>query len=90
MYLLENPRKKEFVVSELARGRVNKFLLVGSNRMLVVKVAIVKLRFFLVDLLFILRIARLNPPQVFYWFGFPESSYHCVIYISATLHNMII
>ena len=36
LYLLENPRKKEFVVSELARGRVSKFLLVGSNRMLVV------------------------------------------------------
>ena len=36
LYLLENPRKKEFVVSKLARGRVNKFLLVGSNRMLVV------------------------------------------------------
>ena len=34
--LLENPRKKEYVVSELARGRVSKFLLVGSNRMLVV------------------------------------------------------
>ena len=36
LYLLENPRKKEFVVSELARGRASKFLLVGSNRMLVV------------------------------------------------------
>ena len=36
LYLLENPRKKESVVSELARGRVNKFLLVGSNRILVV------------------------------------------------------
>ena len=36
LYLLENPRKKEFVVSELARGRVSKFLLVGSNKMLVV------------------------------------------------------
>ena len=36
LYLLENPRKKESVLSELARGRVNKFLLVGSNRMLVV------------------------------------------------------
>ena len=36
LYLLENPRKKEFVVSELARGHVSKFLLVGSNRMLVV------------------------------------------------------
>ena len=34
--LLENPRKKESVVSEFARGRVSKFLLVGSNRMLVV------------------------------------------------------
>ena len=35
LYLLENPRK-ESVVSELACGRVSKFLLVGSNRMLVV------------------------------------------------------
>ena len=36
LYLLENPRKKEIVVSKFARGRVSKFLLVGSNRMLVV------------------------------------------------------
>ena len=36
LYLLENPRKKESVVSELARDRVSNFLLVGSNRMLVV------------------------------------------------------
>ena len=36
--LAENPRKKESMVSELARGRINKFLLVGSNRMLVVYV----------------------------------------------------
>ena len=36
LYLLENPRKKEFVVSELTRDRASKFLLVGSNRMLVV------------------------------------------------------
>ena len=36
LYLLENPRKKESVVSELARGRVSKFLLMGSNGMLVV------------------------------------------------------
>ena len=36
LYLLENPRKKKSVVSELACGRVSKFLLVGSNRMLVV------------------------------------------------------
>ena len=36
LYLLKNPKKKESVVSELACGHVNKFLLVGSNRMLVV------------------------------------------------------
>ena len=36
LYLLQNPRKKKSVVSELARGHVSKFLLVGSNRMLVV------------------------------------------------------
>ena len=36
LYLLENPRKKESVVSKLAHGRVSKFLLMGSNRMLVV------------------------------------------------------
>ena len=62
LYLLENLRKKEYVVSELARGRVNKFLLVGNNRMLVVKVATIKLLFFHSGFRFILRIARLNPP----------------------------
>ena len=36
LYLLENQRKKESVVSKLARGRVSKFLLVDSNRMLMV------------------------------------------------------
>ena len=36
LYLLKNPRKKESIVSKLARDRVNKFLLVRSNRMLVV------------------------------------------------------
>ena len=36
LYLLKNLRKKESVVSKLASGRVSKFLLVGSNRMLVV------------------------------------------------------
>ena len=35
--MLGNLRKKESVVSELARGRVSKFLLVGSNRMLVIE-----------------------------------------------------
>ena len=36
LYMLENPRKKESVVSKPARGRASKFLLVGSNKMLVV------------------------------------------------------
>ena len=36
LYLLENPRKKKFMVSELARDCVSKFQLVGSNGMLVV------------------------------------------------------
>ena len=36
LYLLKNPRKKESVVLEFAHGHVSKFLLVGSNRMLVV------------------------------------------------------
>ena len=36
LYLLENSRKKESMVLKLARNRVNKFLLVGSNRMLAV------------------------------------------------------
>ena len=36
LYLLENPRKKEFMVSKLAHGCVSKFILVGGNRMLVV------------------------------------------------------
>ena len=36
LYLLENLRKKESVVSELAHGCVSKFLLVSSDRMLVV------------------------------------------------------
>ena len=36
LYLLKNLRKKESVVSEFVRGRVSKFILVGSNRMLAV------------------------------------------------------
>ena len=42
------------------------------------------------DLLFTLRIVRLNPPQVFYRFGFPGSSYRFVIYFSVVLHDMIV
>ena len=36
LYLQENPKKKEFVLSELTHGCVSKLLLIGSNRMLVV------------------------------------------------------
>ena len=36
LYLLKNPKKKESVVSKFAHGLVSKFLLVGSNKMLVV------------------------------------------------------
>ena len=50
LYLLENPRKKESMVSELARGRVSKFLLVGNNRILVVKVLLNNFDSFIVDL----------------------------------------
>ena len=64
LYLLENPRKKESVVSELARGHVSKFLLVGSNRMLVVS-PVEQFRLFRSGFRFTLRIVRLNPPQVF-------------------------
>ena len=35
---------------------------------------------FIVDLFFTLRITRLNPPQVFYRFGFLGLSYRCVLY----------
>ena len=45
---------------------------------------------FIVDLLFTLRIVRLNLPQVFYRFGFLGPSYHCVLYFSAALHDMIV
>ena len=50
LYLLENLRKKESVILELTRGRVSKFLLVGSNRMLVVLVLLNNFDSFIVDL----------------------------------------
>ena len=53
------------MVLEFARGRVSKFLLVGSNRIVSGLSPIVKLRFFNSRFKFTLRIARLNPPQVF-------------------------
>ena len=89
LYLLENPRKKESVVLDLARGRVSKFLLVGSNKMLVVYVAIVKLRFYHSGFRFTLRIVRLYPPQIFYQFGFPKLSYCCVFYFPLLYIDMI-
>ena len=39
-----------------------------------------KLQFFHNGFNFTLRIARLNPPQVFYRFDFPGLSYYCVLY----------
>ena len=57
--------------------------------MLVVQVAIVKLQFFHSGSYFTLRIARLNPPQVFYQFGFPGLSYRYVIYFPYCFNDMI-
>ena len=65
LVLAGNPRKKESMISELARGRVSKFSTLGNNRMLVVKVAIVKLRFFHSGFSFTLRIVKLNPQLSF-------------------------
>ena len=42
------------------------------------------------DLLFTLRIDRLNHSQIFYQFGFPKSSYYCVFLSSAALHDIIL
>ena len=44
------------------------------------KLLLCKLQFFHSGFSFTLRIARLNPPQVFYQFGFSELSYCCVLY----------
>ena len=46
-----------------------------------------KLQFFHSGFSFTLRIVRLNPSQVFYWFGFSGLSYCCVFYF---LHFTII
>ena len=75
--------------SELSRGRGSKFSTRGSNRMLVVQVAIVNLQFFHSGSGFTLRIARLNPPQVFNQFDFPRLSYRCFLYFPHYLHDMI-
>ena len=75
--------------SELPCGRGSKFYTRGSNRMLVVEVLLYKLQFFHSGSVFTLRIARLNPPQVFYWFGFPGLSYRVFFIFPHYLHDMI-
>ena len=72
LYLVENPRKKEFVDSELARGRVSKFywwVAIRSRGWGLVSL-IVELQFFQDSgFKFTLRIARLNPPRfLLVWF----------------------
>ena len=92
LYLVVNPRKKKSVDSELARGRVNKFywwVAIRSRAWGLVSL-LYELRFFQNSgFKFTLRIARLNPPQVFTglvsWVIIS-----CVIYISAALLDMII
>ena len=44
------------------------------------KLLLCKLQFFHSGFSFTLRITRLNPLQVFYWFGFPGLSYCCILY----------
>ena len=66
--------------SELSGGRGSKFPTRGSNRMLVSKSLLCKLQFFHSGFSFTVRIVRLNPPQVFYRFGFLGLSYCCVLY----------
>ena len=68
MYLLENPRKKESVILELARGRVSKFYwcVVIRSRAWGLVSLLYELRFFQDSgFRFTLRIARLNHSQVF-------------------------
>ena len=50
LYLMENPRKKEFVDSEFARGRVSKFywLVALGSRAGVLVSLLYELRFFLI------------------------------------------
>ena len=65
---------------KLSRGHGSMFSIGSSNEMLVVEVLLYKLQFFHSESIFILRIARLNPPQVFYLFGFLGLSDLCVLY----------
>ena len=66
--MVENPRKKESVDSELARGRVSKFywwVAIRSQAWGLVSL-LYELQIFQDNgFKFTLRIARLNPPQVF-------------------------
>ena len=68
LYLVENPRKKESVDSELACGRVSKFywLVALGSRAWVLVSPLYELQFCQDSgFRFTLRIARSNPPQVF-------------------------
>ena len=84
-------RNKKSMDSELARGRVNKcyWWVAIRSRASGLYVLLYELQFFLVDLLFTLRIVRLNPPHVFYLFGFPGLSYCCVFYFPLLYIDMI-
>ena len=81
LYLLENPRKNESVVSELSLGLVISCLHEVAIGCQWSKSLLYKLRFFHNGFSFTLRIAKLNLPQVLYRFCFPGSSYFCVLYI---------
>ena len=68
LYLVENPRKKKSMDLKLVRGRVSKFYwwVVIRSRAWGLVSLIVELQFFQDSgFKFTLRIARLNPPQVF-------------------------
>ena len=65
LYLVENPRKKESVDSELARSRVSKFYwwVAKEVERRGLQVLLYEFRFFQDSgFKFTLRIARLNPP----------------------------
>ena len=67
LYLVVNPRKKEYVDLELARDRISKFywwVAIRSRAWGLVSL-IVKLQFFHSGFKFTLKIARLNHSQVF-------------------------
>ena len=85
--MLQNPKEKEFVDSELARDYISKLLMevvidLGLN--LIVKISFLYSGFFFFLILFLtLRKVRLNLPQVFEIVGFISflgSSYRTIFY----------